>query len=187
MMKKVSMVLGVLLLATVAHAEPLVSGPYLTLRGGADSMRFKVDDKKDNKTTIAFLTALGLRVKAFRAEFEWANISRARLENAWYQQQRYMAQFYYEIPFRSKFRPYLNAGAGVSYIDAGYHKRNTRKSGDDTTFAWNIGGGLTFNWTRAWSFDLGYRFIDAGKIRPYEDAEIKVQNHEGYFGVRYTF
>lgn len=187
MIKHLSVITGALLFATMAHAETLISGPYVALHGGADNAHFKVDDEKDHDTNIAFLPAVGIRVKAFRAEFQWANIARSKLDNVSYHQQRYMAQFYYEMPLRSKFRPYLNAGCGASYVESTYHNRRIRKSGDDTTFAWNAGAGLTFNWTRSLSFDVGYRFVDAGKPRLYDDTEVKVQDHEGYFGVRLTF
>lgn len=186
-MKKFSILLGALLLATTAHAETLVSGPYVALHGGLDNARFKADSKRDHDTTIAFLPAAGIRVKAFRAEFQWADIARSKLENVNYHQQRYMAQFYYELPLRSKFRPFLNVGCGASYVESNYRKNRVRKSGDDTTFAWNAGAGITFNWTRMLSFDLGYRYVDAGKARLYDDTDVKIQNHEGYFGVRLTF
>jgi len=186
-MKKLSLLAAALLIAGTAHAEPLISGPYVTLRGGVEKSLFKIDHENEHDTTIAFLPAAGIRVKAFRAEFEWANIARVKPKNTSYHQQRYMAQFYYEIPFRSKFRPYLNAGCGASYVESTYRNRHVRKSDDDTSFAWNVGGGLTFNWTRMWSFDLGYRFVNAGRARLYDDVDVKIQNHEGYFGVRLTF
>ena len=187
MMKKLSLMMGVLLLASTAQAEPLINGPYVALRLGADNSHFKSDDAKEHDTTIAFLPAAGIRVKAFRAEFEWANIARVKPHETSYHQQRYMAQFYYEVPFRSKFRPYLNAGVGASYVESTYRHRHIRKSGDDTTLAWNAGAGISFNWTRSWSFDLGYRYVNAGKANLYDDVDVKIQDHEGYFGVRFTF
>ena len=187
MIKKLSLITGALLLASTAHAETLISGPYVALRMGADNAHFKADNKKDHDTTFTFLPAAGIRVKSFRAEFEWDNVARSKLKDVSYHQQRYMAQFYYEFPLRSKFRPFLNAGCGASYVESTYHHNHIRKSGDDTTFVWNAGAGLTFNWTRSWSFDVGYRFIDAGKARLYDDTDVKIQNHEGYAGVRFTF
>ena len=187
MIKKISLITGALLLASTAYAEPLINGPYVTLRLGAENAHFKADGEKEHDTTIAFLPAVGIRVKAFRAEFEWANIARVKPHDASYHQQRYMAQFYYEVPFRSKFRPYLNAGLGASYLESTYRRRHVRKSADDTTLAWNAGAGITFNWTRSLSFDLGYRYINGGKAKLYDDVEVKVQDHEGYFGVRLTF
>jgi len=187
MMKKLSLITGALLLASTAHAEPLINGPYLTLRLGAENAHFKSDNAKEHDTTIAFLPAAGIRVKAFRAEFEWANIARVKPHDTSYHQQRYMAQFYYEIPFQSKFRPYLNAGVGASYVESTYRRRRIRESADDTTLAWNAGAGLSFNWTRYLSFDLGYRYIDGGKPELCDETDVKIRNHEGYFGVRLTF
>ena len=55
-------------------------------------------------------------------------------------------------------------------------------------YTWNIGAGLGLNVTRHLSFDLGYRYIDAGKPKFFKDADsVKIRNHEGYFGIRYTF
>ena len=164
----------------------------MAIKGGAENTHFKADGEKEHDTSFAFLMAFGVRVKSFRAEFEWANISRNRLkhgpkERTSYDQQRYMAQFYYDFPLRSAFRPYLNVGAGAAYTDVSYRYYNTHDTDNDTTVAWNAGAGLGINVTRAWSFDLGYRYVDSGKLKAFDDATVKVRSHEGYMGIRYTF
>ena len=182
-MKKLWMLTTVIsLFAIQAQAAPLVNGPYIALRGGSDIMRFKSNDNTETKGVFALLMAFGARVKAFRGEFEWANLTKAKTKEIRYTQQRYMAQFYYELPIRSAIRPYLNAGLGGAYTELD-HKN---KSKDTTTFAWNGGAGVTLNWTRMWSFDLGYRYVDAGKIK-FNGDKIRNQNHEIYFGGRLTF
>ena len=170
------------LFAVQAQAAPLVNGPYIALRGGADNMHFKTDGKSENKTVFALLMAVGARLKAFRGEFEWANLTKAKTKEIRFTQQRYMAQFYYEVPIRAAIRPYLNAGLGAAYTEAD-HKD---KSDDTTTFAWSGGAGFTLNLTRMLSFDLGYRYVDAGKIK-FKGDKIRNQNHEFYFGGRLTF
>ena len=170
-----------------ANAAPLVNGPYLALRGGADFMHFSSDADHGNKTTFALLIAAGLRVKSLRAEFEWANSSHAHIKNTEFEQQRYMAQFYYDFPLRSVFRPYLNLGVGAAYTDTSYKRFSTYKRKDDTSFAWNGGAGIGLNLTRAWSFDLGYRYIDSGKFKAYDSISVRNRNHEAYFGSRFTF
>ena len=170
------------LFAIQAQAAPLVNGPYIALHAGSDIMRFKSDGDTENKGVFAFLMAVGARLKAFRAEFEWANLTKAKTKEIRFEQQRYMGQFYYELPIRSAIRPYLNAGLGAAYTEAD-HKE---KSKDTTTFAWNGGAGITLNLTRMWSFDLGYRYVDAGKIK-FRGDKIRNQNHEIYLGGRLTF
>jgi len=177
------------LFAVQAHAAPLVNGPYIALRAGGDNMHFKSDGETKRNTVFAFLMAVGARLKAFRGEFEWANLTRAKIKDTKtrFEQQRYMAQFYYEIPLRSAIRPYLNAGLGASYTEVNYRDGNNRKkTDDDTTFAWNGGAGITVNWTRMWSFDLGYRYVDTGKAK-FDNGKVRNQNHEIYLGCRLTF
>jgi opacity protein-like surface antigen len=68
------------------------------------------------------------------------------------------------------------------------------QSGDDTTFAWQVGGGLSFAATDWLTFDTSYRFVDLGqpdlKYRVYafpSDLEMQLHSHDVVFGVRMNF
>ncbi|MBQ7412919.1 MAG: porin family protein [Alphaproteobacteria bacterium] len=184
-MKKIFIVAALLLTTHVANAA-LVNGPYIGLHAGADNWHFKADGAKEHDTRFAWMMALGARLKSFRAEIEWANVTRAHIDDVKAEQQRYMLQLYYEVPFRSAFRPYLNVGAGAAYTEVKAKNTSLSRSSDETTFAWNGGAGITVNVNRALSFDFGYRYIDSGKPK-FFDSSVRMRHHEGYIGTRYTF
>ena len=190
-MKKTLLCITFLLLSSSASAA-LRNGPYLAGRVGADYIQFRTEDEKENDTCFMWDVAFGARLKNFRGEIEWANTPRSHLKNEYMdietEQQRYMLQLYYDFPVRSAVRPFVNVGAGASYIELSSKDYDLPETVDDTTFSWNVGAGLGLNVTRHLSFDLGYRYIDLGKPKFYKDAEsVKIRNHEGYFGIRYTF
>lgn len=190
-MKKV-LLMTVCLLFSFGASAALRNGPYLAGRVGADYIQYRFEDEKENDTRFMWDMALGVRLKNIRGEFEWANTPNSRLKEEGFdfeaEQQRYMLQLYYDFPIRSALRPFVNVGAGASYIEVTTDDNGSSNSDDDTTFTWNVGAGLGLNVTRHLSFDLGYRYIDAGKQKFFKDADsVKIRNHEGYFGIRYTF
>ncbi len=190
-MKKTLLLITCLLLSTGASAA-LKNGPYIASRIGADYIQFKSAGKEENDTRFIWDLALGARLKKFRGEIEWVDVPRSHIKEKDYdfemEQQRYMLQLYYDFPIRSAIRPFVNVGAGASYAEVTSKGYGISKSDDDTTFTWNAGLGFGVNVTRHLSFDLGYRYIDAGKPKFYSVSDsLKVRNHEGYFGIRYTF
>lgn len=190
-MKKTLFLILCLMISSGAMAA-LRNGPYITGRMGVDNIQFKAEGEKEKDTRMMWDVALGVRVKNVRGEIEWANTTRSHLKEEGVdvktEQQRYMLQLYYDFPIRSALRPYINVGAGASYVELNSKDEYFSESGDDTAFTWNAGLGLGLNVTRHLSFDLGYRYIDAGKFRFFKDADsVKIRNHEGYFGIRYTF
>ena len=189
-MKKYLILLTALSLSTGAFADNLVNGPYVAGHVGFDYTDYKAKGSKtEDDTRFAWDMALGLRVRSLRAEVEWANTTRSHLKTSRTEQQRYMAQFYYDFPLRSVIRPFLNVGAGAAYTETTYRPKNkVSKHSDDTTFCWNAGAGLGLNLNRYFSFDVGYRYIDAG--RPNFGKGIpatKITHHEAYTGLRVTF
>ena len=181
MKNKLILFLGMLMVAGAAQAE-LKNGPYVGVQLGADRMQVKSGTAKENGTSFAWMMALGMRSKALRAELQWANTTRTKIEKAHVEQQRYMLQLYYEMPIHSVIRPYLNAGAGASYTEVSF----SGEKSDKTTFAWNAGAGLTLNVSSSMSVDLGYRYIDTGKPKVF-GSELQVRHHEGYLGTRFSF
>ena len=190
-MKKTLFLIICLLVSTSASAV-LQKGPYIAGRAGLDYTQLKSAGEKENDTSFMWDMALGIRLKNVRGEIEWVNTPRSHLEkeglDTKIEQQRYMLQLYYDFPIRSALRPFVNLGAGASYIEVKSKDVNFSETADDTTFTWNAGLGLGLNVTRHLSFDLGYRYIDSGKPKFFKEADsVKFKNHEGYFGVRYTF
>ena len=188
-MKK-ALFIGLLLASSVACAGEYRNGPYVAGHIGFDATSYKAGGEKENQTRMLWDVALGARSRSVRAEFEWANTTRAHIEDAYIEQQRYMGQFYYDIPLRpSAVRPFLNAGLGMAYTELSSLKGNgKREKSDKSTFCWNVGAGLGINVNKWLSFDLGYRYIDAGRPKFFDAEEgTKIRHHEGYTGVRVTF
>ena len=79
-----------------------------------------------------------------------------------------------DIPTNSAFTPYVGGGLGAAFID--YQAKNTEHfsngitadvfsaSQKKTNFAWNIGGEVAYDVNAQFTVDLGYRYLDAGKI-----------------------
>jgi opacity protein-like surface antigen len=68
------------------------------------------------------------------------------------------------------------------------------KSRNDSTFAWQVGGGISIAATDWLTFDTSYRFVDLGepdlKFRifpPPADLEMHLQSHDLMLGVRMNF
>ena len=187
MKKTVFMIACLLSLSVTAHADYLTNGPYVAGHIGADRSTYTVAGEKKNDTRMMWDTAIGARIRSFRLEFQYAETTRSDINKVKLNQNRYMAQFYYDLPIRSPIRPYLNAGLGASYIEI-TSRDTSDDDNDDTTFCWNAGAGIGINVSRMISFDIGYRYINAGKPKFYNDAvSAKVQHHEGYAGIRFTF
>jgi len=73
----------------------------------------------------------------------------------------------------------------------GVRHESIRRCRHDTTFAWNMGAGVSYAFTENVSADLGYRFIGTG-YREIKAGGQKMYGsapyiHEFYLGVRFTF
>lgn len=87
-----------------------------------------------------------------------------------------MVNVYYDIYTGTPFKPYIGAGTGLAWTG------NTR----DTNWAWNVGAGIAYDFDENWAVDLGYRFLDFGKVHN-RNYTGHVYNHEIMMGLRYTF
>lgn len=185
-MKNIFIILTLLTISSAVMAAPR-NGPYMAIRGGADMLQMKADGEKEDDVSLAWIMAIGARLKNIRLELEWQNTAKASWEYTDVEQNRYMVQLYYDIPTRTAIRPYLNAGAGLAYTDISFENEFETFSRDKTSFAWNVGAGLGISVSNRLSFDLGYRYFNAGKPKYFDDISVKTDGHEGYFGVRFSF
>lgn len=109
--------------------------------------------------------------------------------------QSFMINGYVDLPTAAKVRPYLGVGVGLgkakyalTYEEEdstlGYDSGKTNVS--KTKFAYSLSAGLTYEATKALSWDLGYRYADFGSFTK-EDTKIKTKAHEIVFGARFAF
>lgn len=113
-----------------------------------------------------------------------------------------MADASYEFNLGSKFSPYLEAGAGVSWVRAkgdatatffaaspfvsGTLTHTTTLSQSETNFAWQVGGGVDYAISDKIDLTIGYRYFDGGDISA-EEGKIDVVSHDVKAGLKYKF
>ena len=88
----------------------------------------------------------------------------------------------------------LIVGGGVGYgqvtFDDHAYGGTTRMDDDDGGFAYNLGGGLAYEFTQNVELELMYRYfnfnVDATSVTPYSD-DTEAEAHTGTIGLRYEF
>ena len=88
--------------------------------------------------------------------------------------QTMFANLYFDFHNETDFTPYVGGGVGAAFV------------GPENNFAWNIGGGVSYDISENWKASLGYRFVSFGKT---ENNHCKglLYGHEALLGIRYTF
>jgi len=109
------------------------------------------------------------------------------------------ANVYWDLDFlgegKSPLVPYIGAGIGVAFINSKLDTSrydNVDFSTTQTNFAWNVGAGIAYKFTKNIALDVGYRYAQFGDAKlkfpptPIE-AKHKVSAHEVMAGLRFTF
>lgn len=120
-----------------------------------------------------------------------------------------MLNLYWDFDTATSFTPYATVGLGLAnhrfknktnYMMMG----NTgimQASSTINNFSWSIGAGVAYQISDSWAFDLGYRYIDAGKLsansswretyfidaRINTKTELDIKYHDIALGIRYNF
>lgn len=187
-MKKIIAFMLVLYSTAAMAALNKSGGFYLNAKMGIGSTEMTVLTK-DETATFSPSLAVGARSRAFRFELEGTNTSNMKVDGLRAVQTRLMLQGYVDIPLRLRIRPFINGGAGFSFISAQVENQYGylyRRHESDTSFAWNAGGGFTIPVSEHWFISLGYRYVDFGDQEVF-DTPIETTSHEGYLGVSYEF
>ena len=164
-------------------AKPLRSGVYVNTKVGLMRTEMKREGKRKDDVVFPFAMALGLRLRNFRVEAEYAFSTKAETDNYEQQTDTIFGQIYYDVPFKSPILPFFNVGGG----------RHSTKIKEKDVFkesrhgwGWNVGGGVTWNVSNAVNIDLGYRYLDIGDLKT-RTGTIKTKHHFVYVGWRYVF
>ena len=167
----------------------------------------------EHDSTWGFSLAAGIKKElekgAVRAEFEFTRFQPAssyvthRRNQIKYKTQihSYMINTYYDFDTGSAFTPYI--GGGIGYAKTKFsatHWEIGTETSSHTNFAWQIGGGIAYAVNDNVSIDVGYRYVDYGKIDKITDivsygvlgsdfykTSIDTSANELYAGIRYTF
>ncbi|WP_272535747.1 outer membrane protein [Providencia sp. PROV212] len=120
-----------------------------------------------------------------------------------------MLNSYYDMRNQTAFTPYISFGLGLastryentqhSEFEILGFKQSTNQSKSDriNKLAWSLGLGSRYAFSDNLSFDLGYRFTEAGKYKismanaldknATETSTINLASHDFMFGVAYRF
>ena len=114
--------------------------------------------------------------------------------------QALMLNGYYDFKNSSKLTPYIGVGLGLTHVKnkqslVGLPEESF--SDTDNHFTWSAGAGVAYNVTENVAFDLGYRYVDAGKMK-FKNSNIlgsgesiettaDLVSSDYSFGIRYSF
>ncbi|WP_449720048.1 outer membrane protein [Actinomadura verrucosospora] len=116
--------------------------------------------------------------------------------------QRVMLNAYRDYNVYENIFVYGTAGLGIAKNESsGWQNRpgNTFDSNTDTNLVYSLGAGISYEPINKLNLDLGYRYVDLGKIesgynnftnvRGLKDEQMKahLKSHEINLGIRYTF
>ena len=148
----------------------------------------------DTSDGYGFGGAVGMVFGQFRAEFEVAT-QKTDIDNIQYhglqanvasgdiRLNTYMVNGYYDFPIMDGLSIYVMGGLGMGTTDVSIYNAD----GDDTTFAYKAGTGVSYAFTQNVAVDLGYEFLGL------EDADIDgtevtdIYSHNVVGAVRFTF
>ena len=117
-----------------------------------------------------------------------------------------MLNAYYDFKNSTDFTPYLSAGLGYAYISqktSNIFKINVNsltiplwsRSHATNNFAWSAGAGIKYSINQDFSFDLSYKYLDAGQAEVYHfdsigtdfNSKTKVRTHDIMLSATYHF
>lgn len=147
-------------------------------------------------------------------------------DNQTYRIQTLLLNAYWDINTDTKFTPYLGVSLGMAFVKTGFGRshHNILNPSDPvfndpnveweepdtykdwgkktvTNFAWGLSAGVGYDITDNWTIDLGYRFLNLGKVKTgissltNDDGVLNtgytktnhLYQHQFTLGVRYTF
>lgn len=180
-----------------------------------DSARFDSKDKTVFTGSIAYGIDLEKQLSfPIRAELEYTYRDNAEIKNLttpkWttktdldLKAQNLFLNFYYDFKNTSAFTPYVSAGLGMSHNKLKYTERFvtglvTKANDSKNDFAWNVGLGLNYTINNNFDVDLGYRYVDLGKVSSTykmnnvnfdynSKIETKLRTQDITLGLRYKF
>ncbi len=181
--------------ATSAHAREL----YFSVKGGLSHQETEIKpinafahtDTQDNPFGSF---AIGVRSGSLRGELEYTyravdseadSLTGREYE---FENQSAMYNLYFETCPHCAFSPYLSVGGGATYISSRYPVEGGQEiKNHKTNFTWSLGGGVGILINRHTNLDLGYRYLNMGRIKAEDGTKYEITNQEYYIGLRYTF
>lgn len=166
----------------------------------ANAVLRAIDAKISTKTDFTFNVGVGYKIlDQLRAEFEFArfatslnqgksNVGSVSVEGD-ARVHAFLWNAYYDFRFKDvPVEPYIGFGIGLADQRAELNKVGGLNSGltpgSDTTFAYNVKGGLSYRFTDRLFADLGYRYF-ATETPNYGFLKATTHLHSFEFGIRW--
>jgi opacity protein-like surface antigen len=98
-------------------------------------------------------------------------------------------QLYADIPSKTNFTPFLNAGVGITRAETEYNEKGAyygyKTLDGETTISWNVGAGISAKINDCLTLDAMYRYTDFGRISDLLDTDVTANKF--MIGARYRF
>jgi opacity protein-like surface antigen len=98
----------------------------------------------------------------------------------------FMGNGYINFWNRSKVTPFLMAGVGVSLVTLEADFAGSSISEDEVAFAYQVGGGLSFDLNDTTALSVSYRYFDTPTLKV-NGTDVDNANHNMMAGVRFNF
>lgn len=158
-------------------------------------LNYSIDNNKfNNNSGISFGVLGGIRLFDLRADLEYNMLGKA------IDQSKIIAKPVFDnnisihnislnlnynlfnFPLINILKVYVGGGIGETIFT-----KNLISSKIDNSFSWSIGGGITLSpLMDILNFDLGYKYIDFGKLK-IDNTSKNITNHMLYFAIRFGF
>ena len=98
-------------------------------------------------------------------------------------------QVYADIPSKTNFTPFLNAGIGITRTETEYNDEGPndiyKVVDGETTISWNVGAGISAKINDSLTLDALYRYTDFGRVSDLLDTDMTANKF--MIGARYRF
>ena len=193
---------------TIAQASVetgMLNSPfYVAFRSGISNLETK---NLDNFNTVMVAPAVGVHLNEFfRTELEYNYnthydegltigyyydpfFDEDRKETAEIRMDTISVQVYADIPSKTNFTPFLNAGIGITRTETEYNDEGPndiyKVVDGETTISWNVGAGISAKINDSLTLDALYRYTDFGRVSDLLDTDMTANKF--MIGARYRF
>jgi opacity protein-like surface antigen len=185
-----------------AFADEVTNKPYVIVEGGL-SMATSKYKGLNKKFANGGVYGVGIGLKAaenFRTDLTFNVRPNRSLKvtnnnvatNLKFKSMSVMLNGYYDFANSSDITPYLNAGIGYSRNNLSGNQSNIRYiKSKKNMVTYQVGAGVSMKVAENVNFNVGYRFVDSGKVKiiGFSPANIKgnYRNHEVIGGLQFSF
>lgn len=169
---------------------------YITPKFLISNARVEIEGEGKTESTNGGGIAIGGKSGNGRFELEYSIASPVKEESRYLTLENYTEtlffNMFYDFKNKSKFTPYVGIGIGIGFNTATLNSAVLYLKETSTSFAWNIGAGISFEMTDRLALDLNYRYAEVGQAElSYSGTTILrtevIGNNQFLLGLRFSF